>query len=126
MMKSKFILLVAALAIAATGCYGYPLPLQPPPPPPPPPAPVVNAAPGALPTVVPPAPPPIPNLTPASDTAPPGERIGDPLFTGAIPGYCSGWSQQSTYAFRWSTSSTWWQYDCHHEETFSYEVCGGA
>jgi chitodextrinase len=71
-----------------------------------------------LPADAPLAPPPIPTLPAAGDTPPPADVIADPVEPGAV---CGGWYQQSSYAGAWSTSSTWWEYQCRHE----YPQCVG-
>jgi hypothetical protein len=93
---------VAAASAGLTGCYRYPVPSGPP-------APIVNSAPAPIPTAAPLAPPPIPSLTAASDTAPPADRIADPVTAAAT---CGDWHQQSNYGDRWSTTFTWWEYSC--------------
>jgi hypothetical protein len=103
-LKITFIIGVAGALAGLTGCYRIPVP-------PGPPVPIVNAAPTPVPTTAPPAPPPIPRLTAASSTAPPADRIADPVTAAAT---CGEWHQQSNYGDRWSAPSTWWEYSCSY------------
>jgi PKD repeat protein len=65
------------------------------------------------PTEPPLAPPPIPALPAAGETTPPAAMIVDPVQPAAE---CGGWYLQSSYAGRWPTGSTWWEFRC----TYTY------
>jgi PKD repeat protein len=66
-----------------------------------------------------PAVPPIPWFPSGGDTAPPTEVISDPVEPTAT---CSGWFRQSNYAGKWSTQSSWWEYECMLEYAI-YPTC---
>jgi PKD repeat protein len=67
-------------------------------------------------------PPPIPDLPAATAESPPSDQIADPVTPGAV---CGGWHQEGNYGDRWPASSTWWEYQCTHQEWRYHNTCEG-
>jgi PKD repeat protein len=63
--------------------------------------------------------PPIQTFPAAGETPPPADVISDPLDPTAA---CGSWFLETRYAGIWSTSSSWWEYECTYAEVI-YPWC---